>query len=239
MKKIGYNERVNFQENKNNDVEMVSKIISQLNNREMKACEVPCGNKRNIELCKIFDYIYFGDINKKIISSFNNSKYSNYKALQMDIMALPSLIVDIILIMRQAMQMFNEVEIKKIIDGVRKKTTAKYILIDTFFYDGENLTAAPNYFIDPISVFETDKKIFLLRNTIIKIETNKIKLVHQYKQNGEIKYEAEMALINYKRKRLKEIFCRNGMKIINIFKNENLQKENNSNRSIFLLEVMR
>jgi hypothetical protein len=239
MIKIGYDERAAFDENAGNDIESIARVKKLLKDDIKRACVIPCSNKRNIDLCKLFDFVLFCDINNKIIASFSGSEYSNFSAIQMDIMNMSQLSIDIILIMRQAIQMFNKDEIIKILKSIRERTNAKYILIDTFFYDGKNFEEAPNYFTETIGVFDIINKIHLKRKTIIKIKAEKIILIHRYIYDGKEKYEAKVDLINYTRVDLTDIFNSIGVEIVYIFESERIDKLVHSNRSIFLLKVSR
>jgi len=237
MIKIGYDKRAAFDENTGNDIESVARVKKLLKDDIKRACVIPCSNKRNIDLCKLFDFVIFCDINDKIIASFSGSEYSNFSAMRMDIMNILPLSIDIILVMRQAIQMFTKDEIIKIVKSIREKTNAKYILIDTFYYDGKDLAEAPNYFTDTIEVFDINNKIYLKRNTIINIEVEKIILIHRYVYDGKEKYEARVNLINYTRADLTDIFCGAGLGITYVFESERIDKPVHSNRSIFLLKV--
>jgi hypothetical protein len=239
MIKIGYDERASFDENVDNDIELITQVKKLLKDDIKRACVIPCGNKRNIDLCELFNFVVFCDINKKIISSFTEPKYSNFNVIQMDIMNMSPLSIDIILIMRQAIQMFNKDEIIKIFKSIHEKTNTKYILVDTFFYDGKDLSESPNYFTDTTEVFDTINKIYLTRKTTVNINAEKIVLIHKYMHNGKTKYETEINLINYTRANLMDIFHSVGAKTAYIFESERINELAHTNRSIFLLKVSR
>lgn len=191
MKEITYKERANFYfEETFSDLDhcFLKKIMQVYSIKSV--LDIPCGAGRNLDiLANNSNEALFCDIEIEMINQVKkrilSNNYSNCRAFNGDIFNYNlDEKVDMTIIMRQALQLFEPEKIKYIIDNVIKNTS-KILVIDLYSFSHKNAVGQiPEYLKDKTKVFRFNNQT-IVRKTELKDFSKRILVKNIYCAGNE------------------------------------------------------
>ncbi len=197
--KINYNDRAFFVECVDNDVQLVLKIFSDLNLRCYRVCEIPCNKDRNIILTKYCKELKLCDINHHILNETRkrHDNIANLSCQICDITNISEIEADIIISLRQALQMFSLDTMRKMLLSARKNNNLKWMVFDVYDFKSKINRYSPSYLRKACPVTNSLNKEMYIRKSVALVEDNSVILKHYYYLNKDIIYFQEIKMFNH------------------------------------------
>lgn len=242
MKEITYKERAAFYfEETFSDVDhdFIKKIIKKYSIKSV--LDIPCGAGRNLDmLAADSDLALFCDIETEMIDQVKkriaSNNYNNCRAFEGDIFnySLDEK-ADMTIIMRQALQLFEQEKTEYIIDNVIKNTS-KILVIDLYGFNRKDpVGQIPEYLKEKKKVFRFNDQT-IIRTTELK-DFDKGIIVENSYSNGEEEWETRFKLFDIDLDSIRRSLYDKNVKNIDVFTDYSGHLRTDENSAIMVVEL--
>lgn len=227
MKKINYNSRANFVEHVESNYDFY-KFLRQYD--VTKICEIPCGNGVNKDICNLFDYVYFYDINQEMVKIFlSKMNFNNCTIAVASIFEIPNEDFDLINIPRHAIQMFTKYEVEKIIESFSKLSKCRKLVFNLFNFSLKmDEYCKGTIYVDDIKT----NKVYCRKTKVFKAKDDQYVIVHDFYDFmfENILFTTEITMYEYSVLLFEDICTANGLEM------RELKNLSNDYENVYIIE---
>lgn len=236
MKKISYEMRASFEENLDDDISCILKLLGDKDISKLSIAEIPTNKDRNIFLHKYFKKVEMYDINQQVIQSMKDKYHiCNLEFGICDFKDVSDIKVDCLICMRQSFQMFSLEMLKSFFKSLKANKYIKYLVFDLYNFKSTNLTSAPSYLTKDCKVTSRKEDAIYIRKTTFTVKDEIVHLQHKYFKEGKIHYIHNITMYNHDVGDIIELLHDDNLKFT--IYNKDLDKKCQDEYQIFFVEV--